>query len=63
MMVILIGLLYRVKSERQKQVLYINMYMYGIWKNTDEPICRAEIEMQAYEETLDTVREGEGGTN
>ena len=51
------------KSERQKQVLYINMYMYGIWKNTDEPICRAEIEMQAYEETLDTVREGEGGTN
>ena len=39
------------------------MYIYGIQKNTDELIFKAEIDMQAYEETLDTGREGEGGTN
>ena len=31
------------KSEREKQILYINTY--GIWKNvTDELVCKAEID-------------------
>ena len=35
------------KTEREKQVSYINVYIYGIYKNgTDEHICRSGIEMQ-----------------
>ena len=33
------------KSEREKQILYINAYLWSLEKNgTDEPICRAAIE-------------------
>ena len=36
------------KSEREKQILHINIpYICGIWENgIDEPLCRAGIEMQ-----------------
>ena len=34
-------------SEREKQMSYINTYMYEIQKNgTDEPICKQGIEIQ-----------------
>ena len=37
----------KVKSEREKQI-YINVYVWSLekWYRTDEPICRAGIEMQ-----------------
>ena len=47
--------------EREKQVSHINVYTYGIWKNgTDEPICRAR---DIGNRLVDTMEEGEGGTN
>ena len=34
-------------SQKEKNKCCISMHMYGIWKNgTDEPICRAGIEVQ-----------------
>jgi len=37
----------RNKSEREKQISYINAYIYGIYKNgIDDLICKAEIETQ-----------------
>ena len=36
---------YRMKSESEKQVSYINVLMWNLEKNgTDEPICKVEIE-------------------
>ena len=35
------------KSEREKQISYNNIDMCNLEKCTDEPICRAGIEMQA----------------
>ena len=36
-----------VKSEREKQILYINAYIFGIQKNgIDDLICKAEVETQ-----------------
>ena len=35
------------KSERDKQMSHINMYVWHLGKNgTDEPICKAEIKTQ-----------------
>ena len=34
------------KSEREKQISYINAYMWNLENGTDEPVCRAEIETQ-----------------
>ena len=34
------------KSEKEKQVLCIDAYMWNLEKCTDEPICKAEIEIQ-----------------
>lgn len=37
-------------SETEKQIMYINIYINGIWKNgTAEPTCRAGIEAQRME--------------
>ena len=36
------------KSEREKQISYMKAYNWNLEKkDTDEPICRAGIEMQA----------------
>ena len=35
-----------VKSEREKQISYINAYMWNLENGTDIPVCRAEIETQ-----------------
>ena len=35
-----------VKSEREKQILYINTYIWNLEKWYDEPICRAGIETE-----------------
>ena len=34
------------KSEREKQISYINTYMWNLENGTDDPVCRAEIEIQ-----------------
>ena len=35
----------RSKSEREKQIFYINTYMWNLEKNgTGEPICKTEID-------------------
>ena len=31
---------------REKQILYINAYVWNVENGTDEPICRATVEMQ-----------------
>ena len=50
--------------EREKQILYIHIYIYGIWKNdTDEPMCRAWGETQMYRMDLWTCGGKENGTN
>ena len=33
-----------VKSEREKQISYMNTYIWNLENGIDEPICRAEIE-------------------
>ena len=43
------------KSEREKQISYINAYIWNLENGTDEPICRTGIEKQ--------IGEGEGGIN
>ena len=35
------------KLEREKQILYINTYVWSLEKGADEPICRAGVETQA----------------
>ena len=34
------------KSEREKQISYINAYMWNLENGIDELICKAEIETQ-----------------
>ena len=34
------------KSEREKQVSYINTYMWNLENDTDELVCKAEVEAQ-----------------
>ena len=51
-------------SQKEKNKFCILMHIYGVQKNgTDEPICRAAIQMQTENRLTDTVGEGEGGTN
>ena len=48
------------QKEKNKHCILMCIYIYGIWKNsTDEPICRAEIEMQTYRSDL-CVQWGDG---
>ena len=55
---------YRVKLEREKQISYINTYMWNLEKNgIGDPVCRIRIEMQIENSHVDTGRKGEGGTN
>ena len=35
-----------VKSEGEKQISYINAYMWNLENGTDEPVCKAEVETQ-----------------
>ena len=35
-----------VKSEREKEISYINAHMWNLENGTDEPVCREEIETQ-----------------
>ena len=35
-----------VKSEREKQISYINAYMWNLENGTGELVCKAEIETQ-----------------
>ena len=41
-----LSLLYRVKAEREKQMSYINTYVWDLENGTDEPTCRAGTETQ-----------------
>ena len=51
------------KSEREKQIPYINGYMWNLENGTDEFICKAEIETQKQRTNVWTPRQrrGEGG--
>ena len=52
------------KLEREKQISYINTYMWNLEKNgTDDPVCSIGVEMQIENGHVDTGRKGEGGTN
>ena len=51
-------------SQEEKNNYHILAHTHGIQKDgTDEPVCGAAIEMQTQNRLVDTVREGEGGTN
>ena len=51
-------------SQEEKNKHCILMCIYGIQKyGTDEPICRADIERHTLRNGVDTVGEGDGGTN
>ena len=40
-------------NQKEKNKYHISMNIYRIWKNgTDEPICRAEIEIQTWRRDL-----------
>ena len=54
------GLLYRVKSEREKQILYINV-QHGTGNSTDEPMCRSGTETQTHKTDLRTQSGKERG--
>ena len=42
------------KSEREKQISYINAYVWSLekWSRADEPIFRAGIEMQTWRKDM-----------
>ena len=42
------------KSEREKQISYINAYMWNLENGTDEPVCRAEIETDVENKHMDS---------
>ena len=49
-------------SQKEKDKCCILMHAYGIQKDgTDDPICRAAMEMQTENRSVDTVGEGEVG--
>ena len=50
------------KSEREKQISYINAYICNLENGTDEPICRAGIKTQT-QRLVDPVGDGEDGIN
>ena len=51
-----------VKQSEDKQISYINAYVWNL-KGTDEPVCRPALEMQTESRLVDTREEGVGGTN
>ena len=51
------------KSGREKQILYINAYIWNLEKWYDEPTCRSVIDTDIENGLVDTAGEGEGGTN
>ena len=42
------------KSEREKQVSYINAHIRNLERGTDEPLCGAAVEMQTESRFMDT---------
>ena len=50
------------KLKREKQILYINTYIWNLKNGTEEPMCRAAMEIQTESRLVDTVGEAEGGT-
>ena len=49
-------------SNSEKQIAYVNVYIYRIPKSdTDEPICRAGIEVQTQRRDMWTQGRGKGG--
>ena len=40
------------KSEREKQISYINTYIWNLEGRTDEPVCRAGVEMRTHRTDL-----------
>ena len=50
----------KVSQKEKKQTLYINAYTWNLENCTDEPICRAGIEMQMKRMNVWT-QEGRGG--
>ena len=49
------------KSERKRQILYINTYIWNLENGMDDPTCRAAKETQVTNRLLDYVGEGKGG--
>ena len=46
------------KSEREKLIQYINIYMWNLEKNgTDEPICKAEMKTEVENKCVDIPKE------
>ena len=50
-------------SQRRKQILYNNVYIWYLENSTNEPLFRAAIEMSTEDILVGTVREVEGGMN
>ena len=50
-------------SQRGKQILYINVYIWYLENGTNEPVFRAAIEMSTEDILVGTVGEVEGGMN
>ena len=51
-------------SQKERNEYHILTNIYGIQKGgTDEPMCRAAVEMQTQRTDVDTVGEEKGGTN
>ena len=52
------------KSEREKEISYINTYIWNLQNGIDEPTCRERNGNTDVENRLlDIVREGESGMN
>ena len=51
------------KSGREKQILCINTYIWNIEKWFDEPTCSAGIDTDIENGLVNTVGEGDGGTD
>ena len=49
------------KSERKRQILYINTYIWNLENGMDDPTCRAAKETHVTNRLLDYVGEGKGG--
>ena len=51
-------------SQREKQILYINVYIWYLENCTDEPVCRAAVEMSTEDILVGTERgKAEDGKN
>ena len=49
------------KSEREKQILYINAYMWNLEKWWNYPICKVEMETDIQNKCMNTKEECGGG--